>query len=121
MKHFGGAYRARLSETVHDPAVGAASVSALAGGDNAISPFDHVPQIGCAREDPDHNDLAGYLIEPEPGQISAAKYKLAQRADEQARLFPELQEEIEHKRRSLKTVARGQTSKKHKDETCAKV
>ena len=32
------------------------------------------------------------------GQVSGAKYKLAQRADEQARLFPDLEKEIAERR-----------------------
>ena len=55
------------------------------------------------------------------GQISGAKYKLAQRADEQARLFPELQEEIAERRKNLRAATRDQNSEKYKSEICEKV
>ena len=42
----------------------------------------------------------------EIGQISAAKYKLRARADEQAKLFPQLEAEIKERRARLRSLAR---------------
>ena len=85
IQRFGDAYCTRFAESVDVgswyTAVGAASAPALAGEDD-IGP--HVSSL--RNRDPE--DLTGRLVEPTDGQITQAKYKLAQRADEQAHFFP---------------------------------
>ena len=74
-------------------------------------------------DDNDTLDLSGRPIDQirSGGQISGAKYKLAQRADEQARLFPDLQKEIAERRKNLRAATRDQKSEKYKNEICEKV
>ena len=53
--------------------------------------------------------------------ISAAKYKIQNRAEQQAKLFPELEQEISDRRQRLHAVVRDQSSDTYKDEICEKV
>ena len=108
VRRLGEAYRCRVADSTHKSGIGAASVLALAGEDN-----DSLRILSIKDRDP--TDLSGYFVEPAVGGISAAKYKLAQRADEQARLFPELEKEIAERRKNLKAAVRNQGSKKYKD------
>ena len=49
-------------------------------------------------------------------QISSSQYKLRNKTDEQARLFPELEKEIAERRARLHQPTRDQGSEKYKDE-----
>ena len=51
--------------------------------------------------------------------IGTSRYKLASRTDEQARLFPDLELEIEERRKRSQAPVRDQTSKEYKDDICA--
>ena len=51
--------------------------------------------------------------------ISAAKYKLSNRTDQQAKLFPALEEEIATRRQKLLSPVRDQYSAQFKDDICA--
>ena len=61
------------------------------------------------------------LVSDSEPTISAAKYKLQNRVDEQARLFPELEKEIAARRERLNAPTRDQTSAAYKKEICQKV
>ena len=53
--------------------------------------------------------------------VAASRYKLAEKVDEQARLFPALQAEIEERRKRMNEPPRDQKSKAYRDDICAKV
>ncbi len=57
----------------------------------------------------------------EIGQISAAKYKLRARADEQAKLFPQLEAEIKERRARLNQKVVNQCSDEYRDAICEEV
>ena len=58
---------------------------------------------------------------PQTSTISAAKYKLATRTDQQAKLFPELEKEIAERRARLTAEVRDQKSETFKREINSKV
>ena len=53
--------------------------------------------------------------------ISTAKYKTAQRTDQQAKLFPDLEKEISERRKQLNAPTRDQKGAQYKAEICQKV
>ena len=55
----------------------------------------------------------------EKGKISGAAYKQRSRTDEQTKLFPQLQVEIEERRTRLEALVRDQISVKHEAEICS--